>query len=190
MGQSPGRQVGPEKHIIPHIIVWGSCFWISTSRLLLLLLPPPPPPPPPPSLSHIFVRHIHVAHIFVTHLGRRWSRVARALLWRWRHPLSAKGERKREHGAMCHVLSLPPLDAAIMSANCMVGVPLAASAVKQLSLACFHLFRVPSCPSLCTFFPYQADRREVVCHLVGRGCGMMRLCLLGARPSMTARVMR
>ena len=29
-------------------------------------------------------------------------------------------------------------------------------------------------------FPYQTDRREVVCHLVGRGCGMTQLCVLEA----------
>ena len=27
---------------------------------------------------------------------------------------------------------------------------------------------------------HQADRRDVVCHLVGRGCGVTRLCVLGA----------
>ena len=32
----------------------------------------------------------------------------------------------------------------------------------------------------CCVLLYQADRRDVICHLVGRGCGMMRLCVLGA----------
>ena len=31
----------------------------------------------------------------------------------------------------------------------------------------------------CCVLLYQADRRDVVYHLVGRGCGMMRLCVLG-----------
>ena len=29
-------------------------------------------------------------------------------------------------------------------------------------------------------FLYQADQRDVVCHLVGRGCGMTRSCVFGA----------
>ena len=32
----------------------------------------------------------------------------------------------------------------------------------------------------CCVLLYQADRCDVICHLVGRGCGMMRLCVLGA----------
>ena len=64
-------------------------------------------------------------------------------------PFSAKDERKRGHGTMRHVLSLRPSDAAIM-ADCTVGFPLAALAVKQLLLACFHLSCAPSCSSLCT----------------------------------------
>ena len=62
----------------------------------------------------------------------------------------------------------------------VVGVPLAASAVKQLLLAWCHC----------------ADRPIVGCHLVGRGCGRTRSCVLGAKalgfslkPGMTARAL-
>ena len=47
---------------IPHIFVWGSCFWFCIPRA-----PPAPPPPPPaplchkPSVTHNFVNH-HLSH--------------------------------------------------------------------------------------------------------------------------------
>lgn len=154
-------------------------------------------------------------------------------------PLSGKGERKRDHEAMCRVLSLRPLDAAIMSAICMVDFPLAASAVAQLLLSFLPLsakgerkrghgamchvlsLRLDTAKSancmvgslwlhrlwnscclpvsiylvlprvrLCAHLPVPSrDQPDVVCHLVGRGCGMCVGLTPGSRPSMTARVM-
>ena len=102
--------------------------------------------------------------------------------------------RVGEHKAMCNVLRLRQVGGQL-SPNCMLGFTLGASALKQLlcalvvsqsaawsspiliaAMVALTLHRLV----LTSLGMCRADRRIVGCHLVGRGCGMTRLCVLGA----------
>ena len=107
-------------------------------------------------------------------------------------------EGARAHRAMRHVLSLRQLDA-ISVTNLHARFPFSLLVCPCLvfsSLVCgWSLAKVqhgvprdsgnfdPAPLTLCVtvhVFLYQAERPDVVCHLVGRGCGMTRSCVLEA----------
>ena len=71
------------------------------------------------------------------------------------------------------------------AALCVAGVALwqrpagGSQITRPAAIACACCVNSGSYHFCCVLL-YQADRCDVICHLVGRGCGMMRLCVLGA----------
>ena len=67
VGARKGRKVTIHC-VFPHIIVWGSCFWLCTSvRLLSFLLLPPPFPHTCNSLTHNLLTHNLPTYNSLTH---------------------------------------------------------------------------------------------------------------------------